>query len=450
VRGEIGPASLNKPEPSSLEGQEPTQGKRDLRHSIIRRSGGVTIAFLVGHAFNYGLFWGADRILDSGGFGLFYTAALTMNIVMSPMMAVTLVLTRRFAEIGAIAGRDRVVAMTWHMLGLCMRATPFVIAAGALLGAATPWLGIEAWPVVLLIPIAVLAMVVAEILRTSLQSMLLFARASALWVANTGCQFAFSLGALVLFAKVWTGIAGILVGAALASAAFLPCFPRAARQTLSEPLELVPLHLKQEIPMIMSYSLFILFNNIDIFLGYWLLSRADLDTYAASALLPKAIITATFAVAQVVLPVIAEQRANALSFRLSAIKAIAMATGIAAAAAGSLWVAIPFLQGTPLAIRGLDFELMSILAIVSVTLSTVRVLVVVEVALQRYPVGFAQAGAIVLFVILCVMSNAGPLRIAELYLIITAGFLLLIGLASATARTVSFGFMQSARQSRRL
>ena len=94
-----------------------TQGRRDLRHSIIRRSGGVTIAFLVGHAFNYALFWGADRILNSGRFGLFYTAVLTTNIVMSPMMAVTLVMARRFAEVGAIAGRDRVVAMTWHMLG---------------------------------------------------------------------------------------------------------------------------------------------------------------------------------------------------------------------------------------------------------------------------------------------------------------------------------------------
>ena len=72
-------------------------------------------------------------------------------------------------------------------------------------------------------------------------------------------------------------------------------------------------------------------------------------------------------------------------------------------------------------------------------------LVVVEVALQRYAAGFAQAGAIALFVILCVMSNASPLRIAELYLIITAGFLLLIGLPSATVRILSFSSMQSAR-----
>ena len=413
-----------------------------MRHSIIRRSGGVTIAFLVGHAFNYALFWGADRILDSGRFGLFYTAVLTTNIVMSPMMAVTLVMARRFAEVGAIAGRDRVVAMTWHMLGLCMRAAPFVIAAGALLGAATPWLGIEAWPVVLLIPITVLAMVVAEIMRTSLQSMLLFARASALWIANTGSQFAFSLGALFLFTKVWTGIAGILVGSALAAAAFLPWFARAARQRATLSSESISLQLKQETPMIISYSLFILLNNVDMLVGYWLLSRAELDAYAASALLPKAIITATFAVAQVVLPVVTDQRVGGRSFRLSVVKGVAIATGMAAAAASLLWATIPFIQGTPVAIRGLDFELMSILAVGAVALSTVRMLVVVEVALQRYAVGFAQAGAIALFVILCVKSNAGPLRIAELYLITSAAFLLLISLAGATMtifRVYAFG-----------
>ena len=76
-------------------------------------------------------------------------------------------------------------------------------------------------------------------------------------------------------------------------------------------------------------------------------------------------------------------------------------------------------------------------------------LVVVEVALQRYAVGFAQAGAIALFVILCVKSNAGPLRIAELYLIASAAFLLLISLAGITMRTI-FRVYAFARQTRRL
>ena len=87
----------------------------------------------------------------------------------------------------------------------------------------------------MLIPITVLAYTVVEVLRVSLQSMLLFTRASALWLANTGTQFAFSLAALFLFTKVWTGIAGLLVGAVATAAAFLPWFARAARQKMTEP-----------------------------------------------------------------------------------------------------------------------------------------------------------------------------------------------------------------------
>jgi hypothetical protein len=410
------------------------KGRHRLRHSVIRRSGGVTIAFIVGHTFNYALFWGADRILPSGRFGLFYTAVLIMNITMAPMMAVTLVLTRRFAEVGVIAGPDEVVAITWRMLGVCVRATPFVIAAGVFLAAAAPWLGVESWPVVLLIPITVLALVIAEILRASLQSMLLFARASALWVVNTGCQFAFSLGALFIFTKVWTGIAGIFVGCTLAAAAFLPWFADQARQRIIRSPESRPLQIKQEMPMIISYSLFILLNNIDILVGYFLLSRAELDTYAASALLPKAIITATFAIAQVVLPVVTDQRIGGRSFRFSVLKGIAFAAGMAAAAAGVLWVTIPFIQGTPLAVRGLNFELMSILAIGAVALSTLRILVVVEGALHRYTIGIAQSGTVILFVLFCVVLKAGSLQIAELYSVISCGFLALVGGAALILR----------------
>lgn len=77
---------------------------------------------------------------------------------------------------------------------------------------------------------------------------------------------------------------------------------------------------------------------------------------------------------------------------------------------------------------------MSILAIGAVTLSTLRVLVVVELATQRYAIGLAQGGAIVLFVLVCALSNATPLKIAELYVLVGGGFLLISGLASLMLR----------------
>ena len=66
------------------------RGSLNLRHSIVRRSAAVMIAFVAGHAINYALMWTANHLLDTGGFGLFYTAVLIVNVLFSPMMAVLL------------------------------------------------------------------------------------------------------------------------------------------------------------------------------------------------------------------------------------------------------------------------------------------------------------------------------------------------------------------------
>ena len=149
--------------------------------------------------------------------------------------------------------------------------------------------------------------------------------------------------------------------------------------------------------MIVGYSVFVLLNNIDILAAYWLLPRAELDTYAASALLPKAVTTMTIAVAQVMLPVIVDQKADGVSYRQSIVKAIAMTIDLGAAAAAVLWMAVPWVQSTPLAIRNLDFPMMMTLAIAAMALGAIRVFVVVEVALRRYAAGHRPDGAITVF-----------------------------------------------------
>jgi O-antigen/teichoic acid export membrane protein len=396
-----------------------------VRYSIVRRSAGVTVPFLVGHAFNYALLWGANHILDSGGFGLFYTAMLSINVLMSPVAAVSVVLARRFAEIGAYSGPRHVIATTRYILGLSLRATPFVLAVAVSVAAAAQWFGIEAWQVVVLIPMIVLALSALEILRASLQGILQFARASVVWVASTTTSCSCALGALLLSTKVWGALAGLFVGSVMALTACLIWFPRYDSEKKGEPLAGMKLELIQGLPMIASYSLFILLNNVDILVGYFLLSRAELDVYAASALLPKAIITATFAIAQVVLPVVTEQRAVGKPFRYSALKGLGIAAFGAGAGATFLWFGVPLLQQTPLAIRALDFDLLKVLAGASVALSILRVLVIVEVALHRYGAGFGQAGAIGLIALLCFALHPTAGGIAELYTFVVSGFLLL-------------------------
>jgi O-antigen/teichoic acid export membrane protein len=419
------------------------EGLLNLRHSIIRRSAAVTTVFVAGHALNYALMLAANHLLDAGGFGLFYTALLIINVLLSPMIAVMLVLVRRLADVSARMGRPQVVAMTWQVLRGCMRALPVVGVVAALLAYAAHWLGFEAWPIALLIPLTVLALLATEILRAAFQSMLLFGWQNAVWLASTGTQFLFSAGALWLVPRVWTGIGGVLLGAVVTFAAFVPWFIRDKRLAPPEPQPEMSFDLGKELPVIFSYVLFIVLNNVDILVGYWVLPRAALDVYAASSLLPKAITTATFAVAQVVLPVLVEQKADGLSGRRSVVKAVGMVLVVGALGAVCLWIVVPYLQKTPLAIHGLNFPIMIVLAIAAVALGAIRVLVVVEIALRRSSVGLAQIGAILLFVLICVFSGASGPRIAELYAAISCGFLLTGAVAMVTSRPRLSGLYQT-------
>jgi hypothetical protein len=405
-----------------------------MRHSIVRRSTGVTIVYLVGHAFNYALILVANRVLDAGGFSLFYATTLAMTVAISPVIAATFVLTRVFADVAAKSGQGQVAALTGRLVALTLRwGVPAAAACGLALAAIAPLLGFRAWAVLLLFPAAVLALIVFEVLRASFQSLLLFTWSTAIWFVCQAAQCILAAAALVAFGKVWTGVAGIFAGAALTCTAFVPWFTRhaaAAREPAAPALS--PIDFAHELRMILSYSLFVLMNNVDILVGYWWLPPAASDAYAASSLLPKAIVTATFPIAQVVLPVIVDRRSSGLPFRHSILKAIALVAAMSITAAAVLWFAVPIYQKTAIAIRGLDFPVMLLLALGAVALSTWRVLVVVEVAVEQFFLGIAQVAPIVLFVAICMFLEPSASRLALVYTGVSGGFLvcaLLIALA---------------------
>ena len=231
----------------------------------------MTVAYLLGHGLSYVLVFGANRILDTGGFGLFYASLLGITILLSPMMALLLVFSRRVAAESAAAGRAQATKLTWDFIVLCLRwGIPLVLPIAVSLALAQPLLKVEAWQLLLLIPAAVFALFIAEVLRASLQGMLLFNQASLLWIASQSAQVALSFAFLLLFHKVWVGIFGVVLGATVVSAGYALWFARLARRSSSLSVPIMT-GLSAETPMIVSYSLFMLMSNIDIILAYWLL-----------------------------------------------------------------------------------------------------------------------------------------------------------------------------------
>jgi hypothetical protein len=344
---------------------------------------------------------------------------------MAPIMALLLVLGRVLADAAVTLGQASVARITVRLIALSLRrGIPAAALIAVLLIPLAAQFGVETWPLLVLIPAAVLTFVVSELLRISFQSLLFFRWASAQWIASQAAQFACVVATLLIWHRVWPGILGIVIGAALVAAAFSAWFFREAGKAPSTGSDRLGIAIKAELPLLVSYSLFVLINNMDILLAYWVLPRAALDVYAASALLPKAIITATFPIAQIVLPVIVDRRAGGLSIRYPLVKAVAMAVGMGCMGTAVLWLIVPYLQQTPVAIRGLDIEIMKILTLGAIGLGAARVLVIGEIALKRSLLSIAQALAVVAFAAGGTSAYTAA-NLAQLYTLICGGFFVL-------------------------
>src|SRR5262249_13352976 len=148
-----------------------------------------TAAYLIGHGFNYALILVANRVLNTGDFGLFYATVLALTVVLSPVIAITLVGTRIFADVHATAGRAQVARLTCRLAAVCLRwAAPAAGLLGLALVVFAHWVGSEVWPILLLFPVTVVTLALFEILRASYQGMLLFGKAGALWIVCQGAQ----------------------------------------------------------------------------------------------------------------------------------------------------------------------------------------------------------------------------------------------------------------------
>jgi hypothetical protein len=231
----------------------------------------------------------------------------------------------------------------------------------------------------------------------------------------------------------------VLVAAALACAGFLPWFAGAARQVGGARSARLRLRLGRETRLVLSYSLFVVIANIDILVGCWRLSGTAVGVYAASALLPKAIVLATLPVAQIVLPVIVERRAGGLPVRQASLTAAALVLGMAATAAIALWLALPPMQASALAIRGLDIDVARVLAVGAVGLGSARVLLVAEIALGRNRIGLIQGAVLAIFALAALLAPPAPAALAALYagicwaFFVAATIVLAAGLARPSA-----------------
>jgi O-antigen/teichoic acid export membrane protein len=219
----------------------------------------------------------------------------------------------------------------------------------------------------------------------------------------------------------------------LTFAALLPLVGRLAGTARADAVALPSLSLGRALPFCTAYAGFVLFNNADVFVAYLMLNATDLGAYSAAAVLPKAIVTATQPVANIVLPILVSLGEEGRRTRQAVVKGIAVTGILAALGAGVLWLGSDAVCGGRFGIRFCSAGPMLVLAAGSIGLSMARVSIAADLGRGRYWLAHLPLAACAAFVALGLASRADVPALASRYAL-TAMAVLAIMAAVKAAR----------------
>lgn len=354
-----------------------------MRHSVIRRSLYNGTFFVAGHVLYYTLVVTVNAKVDPVAFGRFYLGWAILNILAAPGGVLALSLSGHFAEIFRLGGTASAVAALGQLAAKLMPwALALAVATDAVLLISGRVLGADSTAMILLLPFTALTSVLVECVRAMFQGMLRFVWFGASWLGWCFVQFAFSVVGLVLVGAPWVVFLGMLTANCLTLIVLLLEVRRirsmAATTTAAIP-PVVTQSLWPVLPLCVALGGFVLLNNADVLVAYLTLSGAGLGAYSASAVLPKAIVTATHAVSQVILPVATHIRSENASLRGALAKAIALTFALAAFGALSLELASDMVCGGRFGIKFCDPALLPLLAGAAVAVSVIRTALIADV-----------------------------------------------------------------------
>lgn len=403
---------------------------RSMQHSVVRRSIAVTMAFVVGNLFYYALLIAANRLLGIGSFGRFYTALSMLNVLYIPAVVLTFMLVRHFTTLntasgfGAVVGELSLILKQHGLVGAALVAV--LIVALVLLGSV---IGVTAVQILVLVPCIALSLYIFEIARAALQGALDFVSYSVAWIGCRAAQFVLAIGAILWLGTAWAGLAGILVASAVSACLLLVVIYRRAGTTKAATAS--SFRVGPALPFILEYGLFIIVNNIDVLIAYFLLPKEQLGIYAATSVLPKAIISVTQPVSQVMLPVLTASTELWRGRRTALLKAFVVCAGIAVVGAAVLSFGRSLACHEGMGIRSCNTDLLVWLALAAIPLSLVRVLVVAGLATGNRRHALVPALAIVAFAGLAVAWAHSPLQLGLLYCAFCWLFIVVYGLATS-------------------
>jgi O-antigen/teichoic acid export membrane protein len=412
-----------------------------MRYSVIRRSLYTAVFFVAGHAFYYLLVISANTKLDPAGFGRFYLGWSILNVLVAPGGVLALSLSGHFADAFRVGGASGAVAALRRAAAMLLPwMLAFVAAAEVALMLGGKALGADAFIMIVLLPLTALASVMVDTVRAVFQGMLRFVWFGASWLLWCLAQFTLGAAGLLAFGAAWAVFLGMLVANCITLGVLIAAVWRARDMDGAPPVhpnqqaEPAVQSLRYVLPFCTALGGFVLLSNADVLVAYLKLSAAELGVYSASAVLPKAIVTATQAVSLVILPVATHIRGESADMRPALAKAIGLTLALAALGALALWLVRDEACGGRFGIKFCEPGVLIVLAVAAVALSIVRTATIADfLSGRRWRPHLPIAGC-ALFALAAGLRGSDAAGLAVAYAVTCGLLLAALGLAKLADR----------------
>jgi len=396
-----------------------------MSHSVVRRSLYITAFFIGGHAFYYLLVLTANARLSPVDFGRFYLGWATLNILVAPGSVLTLSLSSHFAEAYRQNGAAGVIA---ELRAAAATLLPWLVALATALELVLLFggraIGADAVITLALLPLTALSAVMVDIVRAVFQGALRFVWFGASWLGWCFGQFVFGGVALLLINQPWAVFLGMLAANSLTLICLLVVTWRmgvdATRDQLApaaHPQFPAP-SLWRLLPFCTALGSFVVLSNADILIAYLKLTGVELGAYAASAILPKAIVTATQPVTQVILPLTTHIRGETRKIREALFKAIGLTFAMAALGAGVLWLISGEACGGRYGIKLCNSAIVLVLAVGAIAIAVTRAAIIADLLGDRRWRPHLPVLALAVFAAVSWFSRPSAIELAIQYSII--------------------------------
>jgi hypothetical protein len=402
---------------------------RGYGNSVVRRS--FLLLCLMGPAFaaNLLLYYLAAKLLTPEPFGLFYVAVTISNVLYAGSFVLNIFFTRHLTFIVNTVSASAAYAARRPIRTLVVRygALAALVCILVLYGLGQK-LGVQSWPIVILVVLDAYCAYVIDVDRAVLQSLRKTVYLGGLSLAWMLLRFLFGVCAMLLLGTAAGALLGIVLASFIIIAGLSSLFSGADAKsaTVLPPLP----SLRALVPVVLGYSSLIVVSNLDVLLAYLLLRDSTLGVYSASSVLPKGILVIVTPLLQMLYPMMVwhdkaptdvrliVQKSAGTIFLLSSAMAVAV-FGFSGLLCGGSW-GLRLCQPFPL----------KYLLVATVMLSVLRALVLIQSARGRDWMALSlllPAGA---YLWIAVVSNHGVDTLATEFMVFTGALLLYFGIMS--------------------